>query len=127
MSLFARQKSLGSLSSFSGVSSFERELSAARTFGFLRDVGGMRRAGLARGGSLDNTVVLNGEGVLNPGGLRWPDEFVRHKTLDLLGDLALLGLPVEGHVQVERGGHSLHHRLVCEILANPGAWRRKPA
>lgn len=102
---------------------FEREIAGARTFGFLHEVDALRRAGFARGGSLENTVVLNGERVLNPDGLRWPDEFVRHKVLDLFGDLALLGTRMAGHVHVERGGHSLHQRLVSEILATPSAWR----
>src|SRR5262249_61712320 len=78
--------------------------------------------GFARGGSLANTVVLDDEKVVNPEGLRWADEFVRHKVLDLCGDLALLGLPVCGRVRVERGGHELHQRLVSAILANPDAW-----
>ena len=101
---------------------FEREVSAARTFGFLRDVRALWTAGLARGGSLDNTVLLDETRVVNPQGLRWPDEFVRHKVLDLCGDLALLGLPLVGHVHVERGGHALHQRLVAAILARPDAW-----
>jgi UDP-3-O-[3-hydroxymyristoyl] N-acetylglucosamine deacetylase len=102
---------------------FEREIAGARTFGFLREVRAMWDAGFGKGGSLDNTVVLDDERVVNPGGLRWPDEFVRHKVLDLYGDLALLGLPVQGHVHVERGGHSLHLKLVSAILADAGAWR----
>lgn len=102
---------------------FERELAGARTFGFLSEVQDLWRAGFARGGSLENAVVLDGQRVVNPGGLRWPDEFVRHKVVDLLGDLALLGLPVLGHVVVERGGHSLHQRLVSQILRTPEAWR----
>jgi UDP-3-O-[3-hydroxymyristoyl] N-acetylglucosamine deacetylase len=77
------------------------------------------RSGLARGGSLDNTVVLDADRVLNRDGLRWPDEFVRHKVLDLLGDLALLGVGLEAHVEVERGGHALHQRLVSELLSRP--------
>ena len=101
---------------------FERELSRARTFGFLDDVRRLWRAGLARGGSLDNTVVLDANQVINPGGLRWPDEFVRHKVLDLVGDLALLGLPIQGHVRVERGGHSLHLDLVRAILSTRKSW-----
>ncbi len=96
---------------------FEREIAPARTFGILRDVNALRRAGLARGGSLDNAVVLGATRVLNPGGLRWPDEFVRHKILDLLGDLALLGARIEGRVRVVRGGHVLHHRLAAAIAA----------
>ena len=102
---------------------FEREISAARTFGFLQEVRALWRAGFARGGSLDNTVVLDDEGVVNRDGLRWPDEFVRHKVLDLFGDLALLGVPIRGQVRVERGGHSLHQELVAAIVANPDAWR----
>jgi len=101
---------------------FERDISAARTFGFLRDVHVLWDGGFARGGSLANTVVLDDEKVVNPEGLRWADEFVRHKVLDLCGDLALLGLPVCGRVRVERGGHELHQRLVSAILANPDAW-----
>ncbi len=102
---------------------FERELSEARTFGFLDEVATLWQAGLARGGSLDNTVVLDSERVMNTGGLRWPDEFVRHKMVDLLGDLALLGLPLRGHVKVERGGHALHQSLVQKILHEPESWR----
>jgi UDP-3-O-[3-hydroxymyristoyl] N-acetylglucosamine deacetylase len=103
--------------------SFEREIAGARTFGFLREVEALRHRGLALGGSLDNALVLDDEAVLNSGGLRWPDEFVRHKVLDLLGDLALLGAPLIGHIRVERGGHSLHHRLVAAILDNPKCWQ----
>jgi UDP-3-O-[3-hydroxymyristoyl] N-acetylglucosamine deacetylase len=101
---------------------FEREISAARTFGFLREVKALWTAGFARGGSPDNTVLLDDEKVVNAGGLRWADEFVRHKVLDLCGDLALLGMPVCGHVRAERGGHEMHQRLVAAILATPDAW-----
>jgi UDP-3-O-[3-hydroxymyristoyl] N-acetylglucosamine deacetylase len=102
---------------------FERELAGARTFGFLREVRALWDSGFAKGGSLDNTVVLDDSRVINPEGLRFEDEFVRHKVLDLYGDLALLGVPIEGHVRVERGGHSLHLALVEAILASPDAWR----
>ena len=102
--------------------SFERELARARTFGFLRDVEALWRAGLARGGNLDNTVVMDDERVLNNEGLRWKDEFVRHKVLDLVGDLALVGMPVEGHVTACRGGHALHQQLVRAIIETPEAW-----
>jgi len=105
------------------VDRFERELSRARTFGFLEEVEGLRRAGFARGGSLANTVVLDARGVMNPEGLRWRDEFVRHKVLDLFGDLALLGMPIQGRVRIERGGHSLHQKLVCALLEQRDAWR----
>ena len=101
---------------------FERDISAARTFGFLREVHALWDAGFARGGSLDNTVVLDDDKVVNPEGLRWSDEFVRHKVLDLCGDLALLGLSVHGHVRAERGGHAMHQKLVTAILDSPDAW-----
>ena len=101
---------------------YERELSAARTFGFLREVRSLWKAGLARGGSLDNTVVLDENEVVNADGLRWPDEFVRHKVLDLYGDLAMLGLPIQARIKVERGGHALHHKLVAAIVDHPDAW-----
>jgi UDP-3-O-[3-hydroxymyristoyl] N-acetylglucosamine deacetylase len=99
------------------AASFEREIARARTFGFLHEV-----EALSRGGNLENTVVLDDRGVLNQCGLRFPDEFVRHKVLDLLGDLALLGRPLIAHVEVERGGHALHQQLVERILATPEAW-----
>ncbi len=101
---------------------FEQEIAGARTFGFLREVDALRNAGMALGGTLDNTIVLDDVSVMNEGGLRWPDEFVRHKVLDLCGDLALLGRPVKGHIRVERGGHSLHQELVSAILSSPDAW-----
>ncbi len=105
---------------------FEREVCRARTFGFLHEVEALWRAGLARGGSLENTIVLDAAGVMNPEGLRWPDEFVRHKILDLVGDLALLGMPVQGHFFVERGGHALHQRMVAELARHREAWRVVP-
>lgn len=101
---------------------FEREICRARTFGFLQEVESLWGAGFARGGSLDNTVVLGDGRILNRDGLRFGDEFVRHKVLDLLGDLALLGMPLQAHVKVKRGGHALHQRLVAELLATPEAW-----
>jgi UDP-3-O-[3-hydroxymyristoyl] N-acetylglucosamine deacetylase len=103
--------------------SFEQEICRARTFGFLHEVQTLWQLGLARGGNLDNTIVLDEERVLNRDGVRFPDEFVRHKVLDLIGDLALLGMPLEGHVYVERGGHALHQRLLSELLATQRAWR----
>jgi UDP-3-O-[3-hydroxymyristoyl] N-acetylglucosamine deacetylase len=102
---------------------FASEIAGARTFGFLREVDSLRSAGLALGGTLDNTIVLDDCSVMNEDGLRWPDEFVRHKVLDLFGDLALLGSRLRGHVQVEKGGHTLHQRLVSAILSNPDCWR----
>jgi UDP-3-O-[3-hydroxymyristoyl] N-acetylglucosamine deacetylase len=78
--------------------------------------------GLGRGGSLDNTVVLSADGVVNEGGLRFANEFVRHKVLDLIGDFALLGVPLIGHIVAERSGHALHTRLVKQILEQPEKW-----
>jgi UDP-3-O-[3-hydroxymyristoyl] N-acetylglucosamine deacetylase len=102
---------------------FEHQIAGARTFGFLRDVKVLWEAGLGRGGSFDNTVLLDDDRVANPDGLRWPDEFVRHKVLDLLGDLAVLGVTVRGRITAERGGHSLHQKLVSELLRRRDAWR----
>jgi UDP-3-O-[3-hydroxymyristoyl] N-acetylglucosamine deacetylase len=94
--------------------SFVRELASARTYGFLKDLELLRQQGLALGGSLDNAVVVGQERVLN-GALRFRDEFVRHKILDVIGDLALLGAPVLGHVVARNAGHALNHLLVREI------------
>ena len=101
--------------------SFTKLLSTARTFCFLDDVDRLRAAGLARGGSLENAIVLTRDGVMN-GPLRSPDEFVRHKALDLIGDLALLGRPLLGRVEAHKAGHSLHTQLVSKLLANPSLW-----
>ena len=101
---------------------FESEIAHARTFGFLHEVEALWSAGMARGGSLENTVLLDAHRVVNDGGLRWPDEFVRHKILDLIGDLALLRHPVQGHVSVKRGGHALHRALMEQIRSHPEAW-----
>jgi UDP-3-O-[3-hydroxymyristoyl] N-acetylglucosamine deacetylase len=98
-----------------GHDNFLRKIAPARTFGFLRDVEKMRAAGLARGGSVENAIVLDDRGVVN-GPLRFRDEFVRHKILDLIGDLALIGRPIVGEITAHRAGHALHSRLVAEIL-----------
>jgi UDP-3-O-[3-hydroxymyristoyl] N-acetylglucosamine deacetylase len=82
----------------------------------------MHRAGLALGGSLDNAVVVDDFHILNPDGLRWPDEFVRHKILDAIGDLALLGMPVIGHFSAVKSGHALNHQLVQALLADASAY-----
>jgi len=105
-----------------GSGGFARQIAPARTFGFLRDVQKLQSHGLALGGSLANAIVLDDESVLNREGLRFPDEFVRHKALDLVGDLALLGLPLQGHVKASCSGHGLHRALVAEIRANPSCW-----
>ena len=103
---------------------FARELSDSRTFCRLSDVHQMRRNGLGRGGSLDNAVVVDGDRVLTPGGLRHADEPVRHKMLDALGDLALAGAPVLGHYVGERAGHVLTNTLLRKAFATPGVMRR---
>lgn len=99
------------------VETFRREIAPARTFGFLDEVEALRAAGQALGGSLQNAIVLDETGILNGSGLRFPDEFVRHKAIDLLGDLALLGRPLLARVEVEKGGHRLHHALARAIAA----------
>ena len=95
--------------------SFCREIARARTFGFTSDIDYLKKLGLVRGGSLDNAVVLGTDGILNQE-LRFPDEFVRHKLLDLLGDIALVGLPIIGHLRAERAGHAIHAALAEKIL-----------
>lgn len=102
---------------------FLREVAPARTFGFLRDVDRLRAAGLARGGSLDNAVVVDDFSILNPEGLRFPDEFVRHKLLDALGDVALLGYPVIGALTAFKTGHALNQKLVAQVLADPANYQ----
>lgn len=106
--------------------SFERELAPARTFGFAHEVEALRALGLARGGDLSNTLVLGDTGLVNPGGLRFPDELVRHKVVDLLGDLALLGAELNASVTVEKGGHGLHHALVRALIERPGLAVERP-
>jgi UDP-3-O-[3-hydroxymyristoyl] N-acetylglucosamine deacetylase len=101
-----------------GPGVFARELAAARTIGFLKDVEMLQASGLARGGSLENAVVLDDTRVLNPEGLRMPDEFVRHKVLDAIGDFALAGRPIVGHLVAHRSGHDLNQRCVRELLSD---------
>ena len=101
--------------------SFQKEIARARTFGFKRDVEKLHAAGLARGGSLANAVVVDDFNILNPEGLRYPDEFVRHKVLDAVGDLALLGMPVIGHLTAVKSGHHLNHLLVRKVLEEQDA------
>ena len=98
---------------------FLRDVASARTFGFLRDVDRLRAMGLARGGSLENAVVVDDFSIMNPEGLRFPDEFVRHKLLDALGDVSLLGKPVVGALTVFKTGHALNHKLVTQVLSDP--------
>ena len=103
--------------------SFKQDIAHARTFGFLEEVESMRAAGLARGGSLDNAVVISGDRVLNAEGLRYGDEFVRHKVLDAIGDLYLAGGPIIGRFEGRRSGHALNRRLLEQLFADPKAWR----
>ena len=101
---------------------FVKDIAAARTFGFLPDVTAMRAQGLARGGSLDNAIVINGDTVINPGGLRFEDEFVRHKVLDAIGDLYLAGAPILGRFHGWRSGHALNNGLLQALFADETAW-----
>jgi len=101
---------------------FSREIAAARTFGFTDEIEALRRANLIRGGSLDNAIVLTPDGMLNKTGLRFRDEFVRHKILDIIGDLALLGMPILGRVTAERSGHIMHAGLMSKLLRMRSAW-----
>jgi len=101
---------------------FRREVARARTFGFMRDVSKLWSAGYALGASLENTLVVAENRILNPEGLRFPDEFVRHKVLDAIGDLALAGAPILGAYRSVRGGHRLNHAVLAALLADPSAW-----
>lgn len=103
--------------------SFRQELARARTFALAEDIDRLRAAGLARGGSLENAVVVDAARVLNPGGLRMEDEFVRHKLLDAVGDLALAGAPLCGSFTAHRSGHELNNRLLRALLGDATAWR----
>jgi UDP-3-O-[3-hydroxymyristoyl] N-acetylglucosamine deacetylase len=104
------------------ASAFERNISEARTFGFLNEVQALWARGLGQGGSLENTVVLSEDGIMNESGLRFANEFVRHKVLDLIGDFSLLGMPFIGHVVADRSGHALHTKLVQQLLEQPDKW-----
>ena len=106
---------------------FREELADCRTFGFVHEVEALRAMGLARGGSLENCVVIDGARILNPEGLRRPDEFVRHKALDAIGDLYVLGAPILGRFEGVKAGHTINNALVRALLANPSAWQYSPA
>ncbi len=101
---------------------YEKEIAPARTFGFLEEVEMLKKSGLIKGGSLENAVVLSRDAVLNPEGLRFPNEFSRHKILDVIGDLALLGRPLIGRVEAVRAGHAMHVALVERLLREKDAW-----
>ncbi|MFQ6021701.1 MAG: UDP-3-O-acyl-N-acetylglucosamine deacetylase [Acidiferrobacterales bacterium] len=104
------------------TTSFVKEVSRARTFGFMRDIEPLRQAGLARGGDLDNAIVLDNYRILNDDGLRYEDEFVKHKVLDAIGDLYLLGHPLIGAFSAHKSGHRLNNRLLCSLIADQEAW-----
>ncbi len=101
---------------------FKTEIARARTFGFVHEVDALRKAGLALGGSLDNAVVISGDTILNGDGLRYEDEFVRHKILDCVGDLYLAGAPIIGQIDALRSGHALNNQFLISLFANEDAW-----
>jgi UDP-3-O-[3-hydroxymyristoyl] N-acetylglucosamine deacetylase len=102
--------------------SFAREIAPARTFGFLKDIEYLRTNGLAKGGSLENAIILGENGILNSTGLRFPDEFVRHKVLDSIGDFSLLGFPIYGHIIASKSGHSSNVKFLKKLLSSPDSW-----
>ncbi len=106
---------------------FEKEISHARTFGFIQDLELLKRFSLGKGGSLDNAIVIDKDRILNSEGLRYPDEFVRHKLLDSLGDFSLLGMPIQGHIISHKSGHTLNHRFIEKLLDAKDAWETGPA
>ncbi len=105
---------------------FRKEISPARTFGFTRDLVYLKQFSLGRGGSLDNAVVIDDDKILNTGGLRFPDEFVRHKLLDCIGDFSLLGMPIQGHIVTHKSGHALNHAFIREFLGTTDGWETRP-
>jgi len=104
---------------------FEREISRARTFGFMHDVEYLKRYGFAQGGSLDNAIVIDKDKILNNEGLRYQNEFVRHKILDCIGDLSLLGMPVLGHVVAHKSGHGFNHAFLEKFFREKGSWETR--
>ncbi len=106
---------------------FAAEISNARTFGFLHEVEYLKRYGLAQGGSLDNAVVIDKDRIVNQDGLRYPDEFVRHKILDCLGDFSLLGMPILGHLVVTRSGHQFNHAFLEKFFSQKAMWETSAA
>ncbi len=116
------EKSNQSVSIDFAETSYLKEIARARTFGFMQDVEQLREDGLALGGGLDNAVVLDEYRVLNAEGLRFSDEFIRHKVLDAIGDLYLIGKPILGAFSAHKSGHALNNRLLRELIARPDAW-----
>jgi len=102
---------------------FASEIAPARTFGFLHELDMMRSFGLAKGGSLDNAIVIDKDKILNEDGLRFNDEFVRHKILDCIGDFSLLGMPVCGHILINKSGHALHHKFLENFFNRKDCWK----
>jgi len=102
---------------------FLLEIAPARTFGFLKDVEYLKANGFAKGGSFDNAIVLGEDRILNSSGLRYKDEFVRHKILDLIGDLALIGFPIYGHIMANKSGHTTHLKFLKKLLCHPDSWQ----
>lgn len=101
---------------------YVREIAPARTFGFLKDVQYLMSKGLVRGGSLSNAIILTESKILNPSGLRFKDEFVRHKILDLVGDFSLIGMPIHGHIIADKAGHSTNVRFLKQLINRPDCW-----
>jgi UDP-3-O-[3-hydroxymyristoyl] N-acetylglucosamine deacetylase len=106
---------------------FARDISRARTFGFIQDLELLKKFSLGKGGSLDNAIIIDKDKILNEDGLRYPDEFVRHKLLDSLGDFSLLGMPIQGHIISHKSGHTLNHLFIKTFLENKNAWETGPA
>lgn len=104
---------------------FEKKISPARTFGFLQDIEYLKKFSLGRGGSLETAVVIDKDKIMNQDGLRFPDEFVRHKLLDSLGDFSLLGMPIQGHITTFKSGHALNHAFIKELLSQKDAWETR--
>lgn len=105
-----------------GDASFVEQVAPARTFGFLHEVEMMKQLGLGRGGSLESAVVVKDDTIINEEGLRFPDEFVRHKLLDCIGDFALIGMPIRGHIQTVKSGHLFNHRFITEFFNKKESW-----
>jgi UDP-3-O-[3-hydroxymyristoyl] N-acetylglucosamine deacetylase len=101
---------------------FAKEIARARTYGFINDIDYLKRYGFAKGASLENSVVIDKDQLLNSDGLRFEDEFVRHKILDCLGDFSLLGLPIIGHIILNKSGHSFNHAFIKEFYNRRDAW-----
>lgn len=104
---------------------FDREISPARTFGFYYEIEYLKRYGLAQGGSLENAIVIDQDKILNTGGLRFTDEFVRHKLLDCIGDFSLLGMPLLGHIVLKRSGHAFNHAFLEKFFASKDCWETR--